>query len=139
MLYTHRADYVLVVVQELTSDLRPSRPLNSYTLEELVEATQRYSDTRPRRQVIPTSLYISANISESQLQGDPGFTVGDGSDYGGYLNYPLKPGVYYTVGLRGVVSGATTPIFADSSVSPPFSKFMTSLPHSLEFTYPLFM
>ncbi len=137
-MYTHRADYVLVVVQELTSDLRPSRPLSSYTLVELVEATQRYMNTRLRRQMDPNpELYISANISESQLQGDTRFTVGDGLDYGGYINYPLKPGVFYNVGLRGVVSGATTPIFADSSVSPPISKFMTSLPPSLEFMYPL--
>ncbi len=110
---------MLVVVQEVTSD--PTRPLSSYTIEELVEATQRYARTRLQRQVAMETVYIAANITENELRRDS-FNVGDGGDYGDYTNHPLEPGVSYNIGVRGVVAGATTPLFDDSPLSPPSSE-----------------
>ena len=66
-------------------------------------------------------VYITANVSETELLDD-GVAVGDEMSYGGYINHPLEPGVFHIVGLRGVVAGATTPMYPDSAPSMAISK-----------------
>lgn len=115
------AVFILVVVQELkNADMRPDRLLSDYTLEELKNATNKYSTERGKRQASSDRVYIAANITESGLNG--GFRLGDGMVYGGYTNHPLKAGVYYNIGLRSQVSGTNTPLYA--VVMEPISKYI---------------
>ena len=117
--------YVLVLVQELVANgnggyIHPTRTLAEYSLEELLESTSNHGNHRSKRQSRVT-VYIAANVSETELQGD-GIPVGDDKEYGGFRNHALKPGVFYTVGLRGTVAGATTPIYIESTDSNPISE-----------------
>ena len=117
--------YVLVLVQELVANgnggyIQPARTLAEYSLEELLESTSNYGNSRSKRQSM-AKVYIAANVSEMELQGD-GVSVGDGREYGRYTNHPLNPGMFYNVGLRGIVAMATTSIYVESAGSTPISE-----------------
>ena len=96
--------FVLIVVQEQP----PPRNISSYTLEELIRQTEEYADTRPRRQS-NEGIYIAANVTEEQLER--GIQLGDGMEYGGFMNYPLDPKAMYNVGLRSTVAGSETAVY----------------------------
>ncbi len=121
--------YLLVVVQVLVSypDSNydpPSRPVEEYSLEELLEATRDYQEGqgRQKRQSRPLNegegLYIAANITEGDVGG---FEVGDGRTYGEFKNHQLTSGLSYSLTLRGAVPGTDTPIL--STLQMPFSEF----------------
>ncbi len=111
--------FVLVLVKELVTFKNgtfrpPMRPLESYTLDELLMSTLVRAQSRSRRQVNDGGVvYIAANLTQEQLSSD--FSLGDGQEYGGFSNYPLIPGVRYQVGYRGSVPGTDTPLY----LSPP--------------------
>ena len=121
--------YMLVLVQELVSYANgtfesPSRPLSSFSLEQLLRSTADFKTQRSRRQTLSNgAVYIAANLSMGQ-EKDP-FQLGDGMEYGGFTNYPLKPGVFYEVGLRGGVNGTNSTIF--TAVEQTFSKWRKHL------------
>jgi len=76
--------------------------LNTYTLQELKDSTQRarttLSSNRTKRQESSTivPVYITAMINLSKLHN---FVVGDGNVYGEYVNYPLEPDRDYVVAV----------------------------------------
>ena len=112
-----RAEYFLVVVQELVSYADsnydpPLRDFETYLLQELQDLTRQYDDRiRGRRQALNEGggVYIAANISEDALGS--GFMLGDSMMYGEYVNHPLTPKVFYMLALRGTIMGTDTPIF----------------------------
>jgi hypothetical protein len=113
---------VLVVVQIVNGN-QPPRELSEYKLQELIDATGRYSMGRRRRQADENqSVYIAANLTESELT-TRGFTLGDGREYGDYTNHQLKPDVRYNVGLWSQVDGTDTPIVNSAQQPIIFSMF----------------
>ena len=87
-----------------------TRNISNYTLEELIQETNKYANRRPRRQLNEGPIYIAANVTEGQLEG--GILLGDGMEYGGFRNYQLDSDVMYNVGLRSTVAGSETPVYA---------------------------
>lgn len=59
-------DHVLVVVQEVGSG-NETRPLATYSVEELMELTREYSAQQQRRQVSQTTIYIAAQLTRGTL------------------------------------------------------------------------
>ena len=92
-----------------------TRDISNYTLEELLEETRKYANTRPSRQLNERPIYIAANVTEGQLEG--GILLGDGMDYGGFTNYQLDPDMMYNVGLRSTVAGSETPVYQNKTFS----------------------
>lgn len=108
------------MVQAVITD--SPQPLSNYSVEELVEATQRFSRTRAQRQADMDMVYIAANLTEIELRNN-NFIVGDGTSTDDvYTNYAFEPGVKYNIGARGVVNGADTPLYMDSPLPPPSSE-----------------
>lgn len=108
--------YVLVVVRELRGNA-PLRPLNNYTVDELLAAS------RSRRQTGSTPAsrpHVAANLTWPELSG---FRLGDGRQYGHFNNTPLKPGAMYDTTLFGErfdgVTVAYTPRTFSESPAPP--------------------
>ena len=112
--------YILVAVQELLGE--PLRPLNNYTVPELLAVTRsvRQADSsrsirqvdssrsvrqvdssRSIRQADSSSNsrpYVAANLTWQEL-GE--FRLGDGVEYGGFVNRPLRSGADYETTLFG--------------------------------------
>ena len=94
--------YILVAVQELLGE--PLRPLNNYTVPELLAVTRsvRQADSsRSLRQADSSSNsrpYVAANLTWQEL-GE--FRLGDGAEYGGFVNRPLRSGADYETTLFG--------------------------------------
>ena len=109
---------MLVVVQVVAIGNQPSRPLSQYKLQELIERTNKYRNRARVKRQAGESVYIAANLTESELA--TGFTLGDGGTYSGYVNHPLDPGVGYAVGLWSQVSGTDTPVL--NSATQPICK-----------------
>ena len=83
----------------------PLKSLDAYTLQELIDSTrsvrENLSNNRTKRQdssYTPVSAYIAAMISSADFNND-GFVVGDGREYGGYENYPLKADKDYEIAV----------------------------------------
>ena len=81
------------------------RSLESYSIGELKRLTERFLNSRRKRQNNQEAVYISANVSADELEGG-NFQLGDGQMYGGYENHVLKPDVFYNVGVMGKVAGS---------------------------------
>jgi len=79
------------------------------------------------------SVYIAANLTEEQLNGD--VKVGDGMDYNGFSNHPLLPGVFYNIGLRGVVPGAQSGTLSMAGLAMPLSELLYSYMYFLFICY----
>lgn len=119
-------EFMLVVVEELVtydngSD-SPVKPLDNYTLEELIQINKEYSNSRPagrthrRATLNRRGVYIAANISAEELV-DGGFVLGDAMERGGYTNYPLRSDLFYNFILWGTVLGTDTPLISNSNIT----------------------
>ena len=131
--------HLLVVVQEVGSG--ETRPLATYSVEDLIKLTREYSREQQRRQVSQATVYITAQLTRSTFHLSPlpvshsqncillfpdsssSFRLGDGQDRGGYINYPLEEGAEYIVGVVGVPDNPNRPdVFTSSQKS--FSKLL---------------
>lgn len=56
----------------------------------------------PSGDLEPSSPYITAQMNLKGVGTEVNFTVGDGLDYGGFLNVPLENGRDYYIFLRAV-------------------------------------
>ena len=131
MLAVCRLSYVLVVVQELVSYANgsydpPTEPIDTYSLQELQQATDKYQEVAggrgQRQEALNTggNIYIAANLTEEEFMS--GFSLGDNEEYGGFSNYPLWPEVFYNLALLATTPGTDIPLFFSSSM--PVGQFL---------------